>query len=67
MILTLIEKKILKTLVQRQTFMTTQEIADRSEVSWNTADRHLHKFHREKWIDKRKRGNRSYWKVILAL
>jgi len=58
------ESRILKTLLEHNYHLSTTEIADISNVSWNTADKYLKIFHKKGWISKRKRGNRVYWRVV---
>lgn len=57
------ESQILKTLLEHNYHLSTAEIADISNVSWNTADKYLKTFHRNNWVIKKKRGNRVYWKA----
>ena len=58
-----IEHKILKCLVESNTFLSTREVSIFSGVSWNTADNYLKSFHEKKWIMRRPVGKRTYWKA----
>ena len=58
------ESRILKTLLEHNYHLSTTEIADISNVSWNTADKYLKVFLKREWVGKRKRGNRVYWWAI---
>ena len=56
---------ILKVLYENQYLLSTSEITKLTKMSWNTAKRYLDKFETKGWVEKKKRGNREYWKVIL--
>jgi predicted transcriptional regulator len=58
------ESRILKTLLGHNYYLSTTEIANKSNISWNTADKYLKLFHKKGWVDKWKRGNRVYWRAI---
>ena len=60
-----IERQILKVLIEHSYYLTTTEVSKKAKVSWNTAYNHLKEFHRLKWINLRKRGNRKLWKAVV--
>ncbi|MCK4665584.1 winged helix-turn-helix transcriptional regulator [Candidatus Dependentiae bacterium] len=60
------ESRILKTLLEHNYYLSTTEISDKSNVSWNTADKYLKIFQKKEWIRKKKRGNRVYWRANIA-
>lgn len=57
------ESKILKALLEHNYYLNTTEVARLADVSWNTAIKYLKEFHKRRWIDKRQRGNRDYWRA----
>lgn len=56
-------KSILSTLIKFDRFMTTAEVAEQAEVSWNTALSHLKYFLTKGWVEK-KGIKVLYWKAI---
>ena len=57
------ELLILKTLLECDFYLSTAQVAVIANVSWNTADKYLHKFRTQNWVENLKRGNRNYWQV----
>ncbi len=57
------EAKILKALLEHDYYLTTTQVAKAANVAWDTAKKYLKEFHKRGWIDKRKRGNRDYWRA----
>ncbi len=58
-----IGNKVLRVVVNRRTFISTKEVAEKSGVSWNTALTYLRKFYNKGWLSKKSVGNRTYWKA----
>jgi predicted transcriptional regulator len=58
-----IEQRILTAMIENTGFHSTREIAELSGVSWNTAEKYLQQFLKNKWIEHYKSGNRDYWKA----
>ena len=59
------ESRILKALLEHDYYLNTAQVAEFANVSWNTADKYLNKFHDLEWIEKTERGNRDYWRAYL--
>jgi predicted transcriptional regulator len=57
------EARILKVLLEHSYSLNTTQVADRANVSWNTSDKYLKRFYRKRWVSKKTRGNRIYWKA----
>jgi hypothetical protein len=58
-----IDKKILEKMVEKERFMTTNEVARETKFSWNTVYQHLMRLQRVKFIDHIERGNRDLWRA----
>jgi Mn-dependent DtxR family transcriptional regulator len=50
-------------MLEHDAFLTTTQIANLANISWNTADKYLKQMGKEKWIEHTKRGNRDLWKA----
>jgi predicted transcriptional regulator len=61
--LTAIEQRILTVMIENAGSHSTRGIAELSGLSWNTAQKYLEQFLKDKWIDHYKKGNRDYWKA----
>lgn len=57
------EHRILKVLLEHNYLLTTTQVSEMANISWNTADKYLEEFFKLGWIDKRKKGNRVYWRA----
>jgi predicted transcriptional regulator len=57
------ESRILKALLEHNYYLNTTQVAQKANVSWNTADKYLKKFRKSRWIDKKEIGNRDYWRA----
>jgi len=57
------EMRILKALLEHDYPLSTTQVAEIANVSWNTADKYLHNFKKLHWIEHIKRGNRNYWRA----
>jgi len=57
------ELQILKALLEHDYHLSTTQVAEIAKVSWNTADKYLNKFKKMHWIEKKKKGNRCYWRA----
>ena len=55
------ESKILSVLIKSRTSLTTGRVANRSGISWNTADRHLKNMEERGWV----RNRSGYWKAVV--
>jgi predicted transcriptional regulator len=60
---TKVERQILMAMLEHDAFLTTTQIANLANISWNTADKYLKQMGKEKWIEHTKRGNRDLWKA----
>ena len=59
-----IESRILSELIRDSGFMTTSQVAEESQISWNTALGYLKRFHQRGWVEKQ--GKKViYWKAII--
>ena len=58
------EKLILMVLVEHNYYLTTTQVAELADVSWNTAENYLNKFFEAGWINKRSRGRWLLWKAV---
>lgn len=54
---------IVKALLEHDYWMTTSEVVSNTGTTWYTARRYLNFIYKWKWIDKKKVGNRTYWKA----
>jgi len=59
-----IERSILTTLLKTGRYLTTSKIAERSKISWNTAEDYLKEMQERRWVKKVKVGRRLYWRAI---
>lgn len=59
------EKVVLKTLVEKEGYRTTREIAEDSGISWQAVHRFLKKLLIVGWINHIKQGKWEYWRVIV--
>jgi predicted transcriptional regulator len=57
------ELRILKALLEHSYHLSTAQVAEIANVSWNTADKYLEKFRKKHWIERVQRGNRNYWRA----
>jgi len=58
------ERQILKALLEHNYYLTTTQVAELADVSWNTAAAYLEKFFEAGWINKSSRGRRLLWKAV---
>jgi len=58
------EASILSILIKNSRFMTTAQIANKTGMSWNTAEIYLKKLHKKGWVE-RKGKVTGYWKAIV--
>lgn len=57
------QHRILKVLLEHNYHLTTTQVSEMANISWNTADKYLEEFFKIGWIDKRQKGNRVYWRA----
>ena len=60
------QEKVMRTALEFGKYVTTTKIAAEARVSWNTADKYLHEFAKNRWINRLAQGNRDYWKAVPA-
>lgn len=48
---------------QPKNWYTTNELADRIKVAWETSDKHLQSLHEKGYLVKGKKKNRIYWRL----
>ena len=58
------ESRILSELIRDGEFMTTAQVAEASQISWNTALGYLKRFHQRGWVEK-KGKTALYWRAIV--
>jgi len=49
--------------VGRYKWQTTNEVAKRAGVSWTTARKKLRSLRRRGKVSRRRKGNRTYWRI----
>ncbi|HIH25764.1 winged helix-turn-helix transcriptional regulator [Candidatus Woesearchaeota archaeon] len=59
------ERAILSVLLNSRRSLTTGEIAERSRISWNTAEKYLKYLMERGWVKRSQWGSRYYWKAIV--
>lgn len=57
------EKEILKVLYETRHWITVNEVAEKTEMSWNTAEKYVELLHKRGWVRKQKRQKREYYTV----
>jgi predicted ArsR family transcriptional regulator len=57
------DKAILKTLLEHDYWLSTKEIAEETDMSWNTAKFHLDKLYEWGWVSKKNRGKKELWRA----
>lgn len=57
--ITTYEKDILRVLLKRRSWLNTTQIAELTDMSWNTAVKYLQRMYNRGWLSRS--GN--YWKV----
>lgn len=64
-LLTEYDRRILTILIREGRFLTTAQIAEKTRMSWNTAEKYLRRMKYKGWVERR--GDVvGYWKVIVA-
>lgn len=58
------ERGILNLLTVFNESMTTQRIADRMEIDWGTARRHLGELEEQKLVTKKTEGRITFWSAV---
>jgi predicted transcriptional regulator len=58
------EARILIVLIKTPKYWNTTEIAKKTGISWNTAEKYLDEMHNRGWIEK-KGQSKVYWKAII--
>lgn len=58
-----IESKILTVLIKDGDYMTTAQVAEGAQISWNTAFAYLKKFEIKGWVE-RIGDTTVYWKAV---
>jgi len=58
-------KKIatLKALFEHNYYLTTTQVSNVANISWNNAKNYLEKMYQLYWIAKLEKGNRDYWQL----
>ncbi len=57
------EKQILKVLLENQ-FISTRQVAEKANLSWNTAKKYLDIFLERGWISHHSMSGKDYWKAF---
>ncbi|MBS3081594.1 helix-turn-helix domain-containing protein [Candidatus Pacearchaeota archaeon] len=58
------EANILRILLKYKIFLSTRSIAQKSKMSWNTAEKYLLELEQRGWVVKRGK-TLKYWKVVI--
>ena len=61
MVLKPIEKNIMNALYLANKALTTQKVAERADISWQTAKNNLEELYRKGHVDSGKYGKSIYW------
>ena len=57
------EAQILKVLYEDGDYLSTNEIAEKAKLSWNTVDKYACIFYDFGWLFQRRHGRTIYWKI----
>lgn len=61
--LNIYEQSILRLLKTARRPLTTTQVAQKLNISWETAKKYLDSLNRKRYISKQNLGNRIYWKM----
>lgn len=57
------ERAILSLLRTARRPLTTSQVADKLDISWETAKKYLSSLNRRRHISRKSEGNRIYWRI----